>query len=170
MATKIPAPRSRRISVRTPTYHSVRRSRRRSSGDVIERSWPEAIAGAAQRGDQLRLEAVVDLPAQAADQHLEDVAERVVVVVPDVRRDRGAIDHLSRASREQLEQREFLGRERDGAARPPDFTSREVHLEVGDAPDGGCERERAPPGKRVETRDELVEGERLGEIVVGARL
>src|SRR5689334_25303055 len=50
------------------------------------------------------LEPVVDFAPQAPHQHLEHVGERVVVVVPHVRRDGGAIQHLSRMRDEQLEQ------------------------------------------------------------------
>jgi hypothetical protein len=52
------------------------------------------ITRASDRVDELRLEPVIDLAAQPAHQHIEDVGERVVIVVPDVSRDRGAIDDL----------------------------------------------------------------------------
>src|SRR6266545_5697844 len=110
MATKVPAPRSRTISVRTPAYHSVRRSRSRSRDCVMSGSRPQPVARAADRRDQFGLEAVVDLGPQAAHEHLEHVGERIVIVVPDVRGDGRAIDYLSLVAREQLEQGEFLGR------------------------------------------------------------
>src|SRR2546429_3930149 len=87
MATKIPAPSSTRITVRTPAYHSVSRTRSRSS-DGIMSSRAQPIARAADRRDQLRLEAIIDLAAQPANQHLEHIGERIVVVVPHVDRDR----------------------------------------------------------------------------------
>src|SRR6266496_4421929 len=112
MATKIPAPSNTRITVRTPAYHSVSRSRSRSSDGVMN-SRAKPVACAADRRDHLRLEAIVDLRPQAADQHIEQVRERIVIVVPDVRGDGGAIDDLPLMAREQLEQREFLRRQSD---------------------------------------------------------
>src|SRR2546422_2648615 len=48
------------------------------SGSRRDASRTEPVPGAAQRGDQLGLEAVVDLAPQSPDEHLEHVGERVV--------------------------------------------------------------------------------------------
>src|SRR5690349_24101865 len=104
-----------------PTYQPVNRHRTRVSGSLALISGTEPVTGAAQGGDQLRLEAVVDLSPQTPHEHLQQVGEGVVIVVPHVRGDRGAVQHLARVAYEQLEQRELLGAQ---AQRPP----RAAHL------------------------------------------
>src|SRR5260370_12662950 len=108
-----PAPSNPRMTVKIPAYQNVRRSRSRPSSLTGIGSRAEAVARPAQRGDQLGLEAIVDFPAQPTHQHLEDIDEGVVVVVPHVRRDGRAIEHLAGVQHEQLEQGERLGAERD---------------------------------------------------------
>src|SRR3989442_6130663 len=116
MVRNRPPPRSARTSVKTPAYHAVSCRRRRASGCISEPSRAEAVARAAQRRDELRLEAIVDLAAQSRHEDLEDVDERIVVVVPHVRRDRGAVEQASLVQHEQLEQGELLRGEGDLAA------------------------------------------------------
>src|SRR2546422_9292027 len=128
-ATNSPIPSSPRMSVKTPAYHSVSRSRSRASGVMRAPSRAEPVAGAAQRRDQLRLEAVVDLAAQAADQHLEHVGERVVVVVPHVRGNGGAVEHAALVEHEQLEQGELLSAQRDRPTAAPRSEERRVGKE-----------------------------------------
>src|SRR5881409_1824327 len=81
MARSSPPPSRARIDTKIPAYHAVSRSRRRASDCISAASGAEPVPGAAQRRDQLRLEAVIDLAPQARDEHLEHVGERVVVVV-----------------------------------------------------------------------------------------
>src|SRR5206468_12785351 len=116
IAKNKPPPSTPRIKVNTPAYSRVSRSRRRVSGLGRRTSGPEPVARAAQRRDQLGLVPVVDLLAQPPHQHLEHVGEGIVVVVPDVAGDRGAVQDLALVQHEQLEQGELLGRQRDGPA------------------------------------------------------
>src|SRR5437764_13991047 len=113
-----PTPSTRSTSPNTPAYQAVSWSRSRASCSISARSRPEAVAAAAQRRDQLGIEPVVALAPQAADEHLEDVGEGVVIVVPHVRGDGGTVEHLSRVGDEQLQQRELLGGECHRAAAP----------------------------------------------------
>src|SRR5207245_10288418 len=144
-----PTPSTASTSTSTPAYQAVSCSRSRASGSIRNRSRPEAVPGAALRRDQLGLEAVVDLAAQPPHQHLEDVRERIVVVVPHVRRDRGTVEHLSRVRDEQLEQREFLGAEGHGTATAPHLARRDVDLQVGHPVQRGGES-RAARGKGLD--------------------
>src|ERR1044072_53250 len=67
-------------------------------------------------------EAVIELAAESPHQHFEDVGKGVVVVVPDVRGNGGALDDLPGMPQQKLEEREFLGSQRDrsaGAASAP---------------------------------------------------
>src|SRR5438445_80458 len=128
MVRNRPPPRSARTNVKTPAYHAVRYSRRRASGCISEPSRAEAVARAAQRRDQLGLEAVVDLAAQSRHEHLQHVHERIVVVVPHVRRDRGAIEQASLVHYEQLEQGELLRGEGDRPTAAAYLAGGDVHL------------------------------------------
>src|SRR5207247_7079585 len=111
-----PPPKNAMTDRNTPTYHAVSRSRSRASECISAGSRPEAIARAARRPDQLRLEAVVDLASQPPDEHLEQIRERIMVVVPHVRGNRGAIEHPPLVQHEQLQQGELLRAGGDGPA------------------------------------------------------
>src|SRR5205807_7244053 len=142
--TNNPPPRRASTSTKTPAYQAVSWRRSRASGCITGTSRPEPVSRAAQRCDQLRLEAVVDLAAQAADQHLEHVGEGVVIVVPHVCRDRGAIEHAPLMEHEQLEQRELLRAQGD---RPPaalHLAGAEVDLQVRDPVASRQQRGAAP--------------------------
>src|SRR3989475_626887 len=169
MVRNRPPPRRARTSVKTPAYHAVSCRRRRASGCISAPSRAEAVARAAQRRDQLGLEVVVDLAAQSRHEHLEDVDERIVVVVPHVRRDRGAVEQASLVQHEQLEQGELLRGEGDLAAAAAYLAGSDVHLEVRHAIERRGER-RAAARQRLEPRHELPEGEGLRQVVVGAGL
>src|SRR6266545_366530 len=139
-----PPPSNRRTSVSTPAYQAVNWSRRRASAGITGTSCAEPVPAAAQRGDEFRLEAVVDLAAQPAHQDLQDVDERVVVLVPHVRGDRGAVEHAPRMQHEQLEQGELLRGEGDGPAAAVHLPGAEIHLQVRDAVQRRGERRAAP--------------------------
>src|SRR6266567_1351932 len=160
-----PTPSTRSTSPNTPAYQAVSWSRSRASCSISARSRPEPVAGAALRRDQLGLEPVVDLAAQATHQHLEHVSKGVVVVVPHVGRDRRAIEHLSRVRDEQLQQGELLRAEGEHAVAAAYSAGGEVDLQVRDAVHRRCER-GTPARQRLEPRQQLAEGERLGEVVV----
>src|SRR5437588_9619921 len=164
-----PLPRTTSTSTSTPAYQAVNWSRRRASGSISGGSRTEPVARAPQRRDQLGLEPVVDLAPQAPHQHLQHVGEGIVIVVPHVRRDRGAVEHLSRMGDEQLQQGELLRAEREEAVAAAHPAGGEIDLQVRDAMHG--RRERGTPScQRLEAREQLAERERLGEVVVRADL
>src|ERR1051325_3838109 len=98
MVRKRPAPSSTSTSVSTPAYQAVSWSRNRARGGLIRASCAEPVARAAQCGDQLRLEAIVDLAPQPPDQDVQQVGKRIVVIVPHVRGDRRAVEDLTRSA------------------------------------------------------------------------
>src|SRR2546427_5887593 len=132
MAINSPPPRSPRIDRKIPTYHSVSRRRKRARGCISVTSCAEAVPRATQRRDQLRIEAVVDLATQPPHQHLEDVGEGVMIVVPYVGRDGRAVQDLSGVAHEQLEQGELFRGEAQRAPAAAHLPSRQIHLQVGD--------------------------------------
>src|SRR6267143_4250666 len=165
---KSPPPSSARMSPNVPAYHSVRRTRSRVSGCMTPLG-PEAVAGAPHRVDQLGLEGVVYLPSEATDQDLEHVGERVVILVPDERGERGAVHHLALLAGEALEQGEFLGRQVDVRVVPPHRAGAEIQLEIRDPLHRGG-NDRPPPLQRGEPGQELAKGEGLGQVIVRARV
>src|SRR5437773_5016752 len=130
IARNSPPPRSAKIDTKIPAYQAVRRSRRWASDCISAASGAEPVAGASQRRDQLRLETVVDLAPQPPDQHLEHVRKRVVIVVPHVRGDRGAVEDATLIQHEQLQQRELLRAERDRPTATLYPAGAEIDLEV----------------------------------------
>src|ERR1051325_2454408 len=163
-----PTPSTRSTSPNTPAYQAVSCSRSRASCSITVRSRPEAVARAAQRRDQLRLEPVVDLAAQPPYQHFEHVRERIVIIVPHVRRDRGTVEHLSRGGAKQPREGNLLGGERQGAAAPTYLAGGDVDLQIRDAVHR--RREHGPaPGQRFHPGHQLAESARLREGVVRAR-
>src|SRR5690348_11867315 len=77
----------------------------------------EHVPCPAPRLDQRRRTARVELATQPVDVHLEHVRPRIVVLVPHVLTDLGAAKHAPGVSREELEQRVLLRRERNEASR-----------------------------------------------------
>src|ERR1700694_723603 len=97
ITAKRPAPRRRMISPKVATYQNVRRRRSRTRRWMPPReesaSVTKPVSGASHCLKELRCIFVVDLAPKAPHQHLEYVGEGVVVLIPDVGGDRGAIDH-----------------------------------------------------------------------------
>lgn len=130
------------------------------------RSQTQAVAGAAQRMNQLLLVIVVDLAAEAAHENFEHVGKGVVVVVPHVRGDGRPIDHAILVQDEELQEREFLRGQRDLATGAPCAMRAEVDFEIGDADDVLAARQ--PSSDRAQSREEFGECKRFREIVIGA--
>src|SRR3982751_2757857 len=155
------------------TYQMVRRSRSLTSRWMPSRdelaSVAKAISGSANRLNQLDGIFVVDLASEPAYQHLEHVGERIVVLIPDVRRDRRAVDHLSRVQHEELEQRELLRRQLDLVSRAAHSLGVQIHLEVGDVKGLG-QRRAAPSRPRAHALRELAKRDGLGGVVVGTNV
>src|SRR5882724_5729672 len=171
MTVNSPAPRSTMISANVATYQIVSRSRSRTrrwrpSRDEVA-SVAKAISGAAHCLDQLDGEFVVDLPAQAAHQHLEHVGEWIVVLVPDVGRDGSPVHDLPVMEHEKLEQREFFGGQLDWLPGAPYALRLQIDLEVRYAK-SLRQRSSATPRQRTDARQQLAECERLGQIVIRA--
>src|SRR5205814_1291210 len=91
---------------------------------------------------------------------------RIVVVVPHMRGEGGAVEHLTGVQDKQLEQGELLRAERDRPAAATHRPGAQVYLQVRDAVarrrEGG-----AAARQGLEAGEQLTEGERLGQIVVG---
>jgi hypothetical protein len=73
---------------------------------------------------ELHRVAVVDLPSQPLNVHLDQIREGVEAVVPDVLGDVGSADDFALAAGEILEERVLLRGELNGAARALDRRAR----------------------------------------------
>src|SRR5262249_39815459 len=108
-----------------PAYHTVRRAasdhaRRARGAAAGAGSGPrfEDIAHPPDGVDQLLLEGVVHLGAEAADVDLDDVEVAVEVHVPDLLGDERPRQHLAGPLRQQRQQGELLGRQVQAPAGP----------------------------------------------------
>src|SRR5215203_2735310 len=94
------------MAIAAPTnsvaYHVARRSPKTTG-----RSLFEDIADAPDRSQELVVERPIDLLAQAAHQHVDDVGLWIEGVVPDVRQDHRLRDNLARISHQVPEEREL---------------------------------------------------------------
>ena len=127
----------------------------------------ELVAGAPQRVQEPPVALAVDLAPEIADVDVDDIALGVEVQAPDVLRDHGPRQHAAGIAEEVLEQRVLARGEGDAPAAPRDLSGGGVEVEVDE-----LERRRAlggaPAQERADPREELLEGEGLGEVVVGA--
>src|SRR6195952_1846417 len=124
----------------------------------------------AHRVDEARLALGLGLAPQVADVDLEGVAGGREVVAPDLLEDAGARQDPARVRDEQLEQRELGAGERDRPFAAADVAGDGVqgqvreHQRVGVLVAGALLR-RGPAQQRPQPREELLEGERLGQVV-----
>jgi len=77
--------------------------------------------------------------------------------------------HFSSMAHEELEKGELLGRQIDRPSRAPHPAVCRVQDQVTNLHNGRTLNEAAP-GQRAYARQQLDEGERLGEIIVGSRI
>src|SRR2546423_7929173 len=142
----------------------------RERARVAGGSWlAERVADAAHGLDQTGLVAGLGLAPQVSDVDVERVRREAEVVTPHALEDDRPREDLARIHHEELEQRELGARELDRIAVAPHLTRPRVELQVGEAKNlvgavGGPAQQRADPG------DELLQGERLRHVVVGARI
>ena len=126
----------------------------------------ERVADAAHRVDQARLAVCLGLAAQVADVDLERVRRGPEVVAPDAVEDHVARQHLARVAQEQLEQEELGPGQLDRPVAAADLARARVERQVGEREQlvaaGRAAQERAQP------REQLLERERLDQVVVGA--
>ena len=101
------------------------------------------------------------------DQHVDRIGDGIEVVVPDPLQDLAPAHHPVRIAHQVLEQSVLAGGEPDRVTRPAGGPAGGVEFEVGQAKDN-VQRLRGPAGQRPEPGQQLLDGERLGEVVVGA--
>ena len=127
------------------------------------------VADAAHRVDQPRLAAGLGLAPQVADVDVERVRGEAEVVAPDALEDDRPRQHLARVEQEQLEQRELGARQLDPLLSARDLARARVELEVGEAERVAARAVVAgTTQQRPHARQQLLERERLGQVVVGA--
>src|SRR5215510_16418205 len=108
-------------------YHSARRSpKTRARNGWRIGSGSEDITDAADGVQQLLRERFVDLVAQSAHQHVDDVGLRIEAVVPDVRQDHRLRDDAAGVAHQVFEQREFARAEIDRFAIACDLARKQV--------------------------------------------
>src|SRR3954471_6206326 len=131
------------------------------------RSSTEDIARAADRVQQARLAAGLELAAQVGDEHLDRVRLRERVVAPDLVEQALARDDDPLVAHEVLEQLELALGELDVALAAAHLVGVGVELEVAGHQRGRAAR-RAAAQQRAQAGEQLLALERLDEVVVGA--
>ena len=114
---------------------------------------------------------LVDLLAQAVDEHVDDVGARVEAVVPDVRQDHRLRHHAAGVAHQVFEQRELARPQRSMLAAAAHRAPRtQVEREVADRQPRRRRRRRGAADQRLDAGEQLRERERLGQVVVAAGL
>ncbi len=136
-----------------------------SRGPGVGRAAPpvEHEADAAHRADQRR---VTELSAQVGDVAVDDVRLRLQLAAPDLLQRLLARDDRARVAQQQLQQRALARGRLEVAAGAVALAAGEVERHVGE---GEQLRHRAAaPQQRAQAGAQLLAGERLDEVVVGA--
>src|SRR5690554_2537452 len=119
-----------------------------------------------------RLLARVDLLAKVGDVDLDDARATPEVVAPDAVENLRLAHDGARVAHEEAQELELRGRQVDRAVSAVHFITELVEREVTDAHDG-VGRTRDETGRATDEptkpRDDLLEAERLGDIVIPAR-
>ena len=154
-------PRSRRIAAATaPAAASVSRREK-----LILRL-AQHVAHAAHGVDQARLAARLQLAAEVRDVDLDRVRPGLELVAPDALEDEVAGHHLARVEHEQLEQRVLGAGEVEVAVAA--WGHARVHGHVADLERLVAQLAAAAAQQGAHAGDQLVERERLDQVVVGA--
>src|ERR1700687_2008181 len=138
-------------------------SRLRDIG-IIQRT--KQVAGAAAGMEQGLAGIRVNFPAHAIDVNFNQIREGIERLIPPVLRDSPPPHNAAGVASKIFEQRIFLGGERHTPARPGNALRGGIQDEVGDGNFGGAKLTRAAQ-QGTETREQLAEFERLGEVIVG---
>jgi hypothetical protein len=110
----------------------------------------------------------VDFAAEVGDVDIDEIGICGVVVTPEVIEDLGPGDDTALVAHEELEEAEFLGAEFDDAAVARCAAAAEVEDKVFDGEFVGVPGLDAAAAECAEAGEEFLEGERLGEVVVGS--
>src|ERR687886_842362 len=159
--TRIPKPER----IRQVSAAEVSASRQRMG----MRSSTEHVAGAADRVQQARLAAGLELTPQVGHEHLDRVRGRERVVAPDLLEQPLAGPDDALVAHEVLEQLELALGELDLALGPLDLVRVRVQRQVADDERRAAPR-RPAAQERAQAGEQLLALERLDEVVVGARV
>src|ERR1700746_1776851 len=86
----------------------------------------QAITGAANRVQQLMIEALIDFLAQAADMDIDDVGLWIEVIVPDMLQEHRARNHMAGVAHQVFQQAKLAREHLDRLAAPPDIAGQQV--------------------------------------------
>ena len=118
-------------------------------------------------GDGLDHRRVAELSPQPADRDLDDASVGVDVLVPAAGEQFACRDRCAGGGEQELEHRELLPAQLEPAAGARRDALHGVEPEVAPGEER-CASGVAAAGERADAGDELGEGERLGQVVVGA--
>jgi len=127
------------------------------------------ITGASHRADQRREARWVDLFAQTADVHVDQVGTRVEVIAPDFLEDHHSRQNLPGIAHQEFQQLVFGGQQAQGLIGAAGFAADQVQFQIGHAQGGFEFLDRAfAPQQHFDARRHFIRGERFGEVVITA--
>src|ERR1051326_6508643 len=129
----------------------------------------EHVAFAASRVNERRGKAVVNFAAQAVDVHVNQIRERVEVLIPDVLGNQCARQHTATFARQVFEQGILFSRQFYLATGTRDLMSACVYDQIGDGQRGGTDKVAAPQ-QSAQACEQFGDCERLDEIIVRAHV
>jgi len=127
----------------------------------------EQVALAAPRVDQAARGAGIELGAEPLDIDIDDVRKGIEVLVPDVLGDLFPAYHAALIEDEEFQERIFLGGEADGASSAHHGVAGGIHRQIAHLDHGRAEN-GGTPQQGAEASEELLEVERLGQVIVGS--
>ena len=142
--------------------------RSRGSRRVTRRPVEQPVAAADDGLDERVLVVDRQLAAQRADRDPHGVGERIGVLVPHVLEQRLLGQHLAGVGHEVAQEGELLGREVERRDRPVGASWRAVSSSRSPTASTGGGRAGVAPQQRAHPGQQLGEGERLHQVVVGA--
>src|SRR5438552_17113582 len=131
------------------------------------RSGCEDVSLAPPRMEERPLETHIDFGTQPPDIHIDDVRERIEVLIPHVLRDLFPANDAILVEHQEFEQRVLLGGEADGFTRPRDRMIGGVERQIANPDQLRADLGRAPR-ESTQSREKFLEVEGFGEVVVGA--
>src|SRR4051812_42039454 len=133
-----------------------------------DRSWSaHYVPGTAHGVQYARLTLGLELAPQVGDEHVDGVGLAERGIAPDLLEQLVARDHQSLVAHHELEELELAGGELEQAIAAGGLVRGRVELQVADDQRRAAPR-RAPAQERAQPRQQLLEVERLDQVVVGA--
>jgi hypothetical protein len=117
--------------------------------------------------NEWRLAGHIDLAPQPSNMDVDEVCARIEMIMPDLLEEHGSSDNLVMVPHEMLEQAQLPRLQFEVSRSAARFARQKIHFQIAYSQEGHSRVGRATQ-ERINTRVELGESKRLGQIVVAA--